>query len=51
MLRPGRYRPDRIVGPLAQIGDGLGMTGIHLFTFNQVEATVAWHRKAMSRIT
>ncbi|HEU5111731.1 MAG TPA: methylenetetrahydrofolate reductase [Acidimicrobiia bacterium] len=51
MLRPGHYRPDRVVGPLAQIGDGLGMTGIHLFTFNQVEATVAWHRKAMSRIT
>lgn len=51
MLRPGRYRPDRIVGPLAAIGDGLGMTGIHLFTFNQVEATVAWHRKAISRVT
>ena len=51
MLRPGRYRPDRIVEPLAGIGDGLGMTGIHLFTFNQVEATVAWHRKAMSRVT
>lgn len=51
MLRPGRYRPDRIVRPLAEIGDGLGMTGIHLFTFNQIEATVAWHRKAMSSIT
>jgi methylenetetrahydrofolate reductase (NADPH) len=51
MLRPGRYRPDRIVGPLAEIGDGLGMTGIHLFTFNQVEATVAWHCKAISRVT
>jgi len=50
MLRPGRYRPDRIVGPLAEIGAGLGMTGIHLFTFNQVEATVAWHHKAMARI-
>jgi methylenetetrahydrofolate reductase (NADPH) len=51
MLRPGRYRPDRIVGPLSQIGEGLGMTGIHLFTFNQVEATVAWQGKAMSRIS
>ena len=50
MLRPGRYRPDRIVGPLARLGDGLGMTGIHIFTFNQVEPTVAWHRKAISRV-
>ena len=51
MLRPGRYSPDRIVGPLARIGEGLGMTGIHIFTFNQVEPTVAWHRKAMSKVT
>jgi methylenetetrahydrofolate reductase (NADPH) len=51
MLRPGRYQPDRIVGPLARLGEGLRMTGIHIFTFNQVEPTVAWHRKAISRIT
>ena len=50
MLRPGRYQPDRIVRPLARLGESLGMTGIHLFTFNQVEPTVAWHRKAMSRV-
>lgn len=51
MLRPGRYRPDRIIGPLAGMGEGLGLDGIHLFTFNQVEPTVAWHRQAMSRLT
>ena len=51
MLRPGRYQPDRIVGPLARLGEGLGMTGIHIFTFNQVEPTVEWHRKALSRVT
>ena len=51
MLRPGRYQPDRIVGPLARLGEGLGMTGVHIFTFNQVEPTVAWHREAMLRVT
>jgi methylenetetrahydrofolate reductase (NADPH) len=51
MLLPGRYRPDRMVQPLARTGDGLGITGIHLFTFNQVEPTVAWHRKALSRLS
>ena len=51
MLRPGRYAPDRIIEPLARLGEGLGMTGIHIFTFNQIEPTVAWHRRALSRVT
>ena len=46
MLRPGRYQPDRIIEPLARLGEGLRMTGIHIFTFNQVEPTVAWHRRS-----
>jgi methylenetetrahydrofolate reductase (NADPH) len=49
MLRPGRYRPDRLVDPLARMGEGLGLSGLHLFTFNQVDSTVAWLRKAMAR--
>ena len=51
MLRPGRYQPDRIIGRLARLGEDLKMTGIHIFTFNQIEPTVAWHRKALSRVT
>jgi methylenetetrahydrofolate reductase (NADPH) len=49
MLRPGRYRPDRLVNPLARMGEGLGLSGLHLFTFNQVDATVAWLNKAIAR--
>jgi methylenetetrahydrofolate reductase (NADPH) len=51
ILRPGRYRPDRLVEPLARLGDGLGLTGLHIFTFNQVAPTVAWHNRAMARIS
>jgi methylenetetrahydrofolate reductase (NADPH) len=51
ILRPGRYRPDRLIEPLARIGQGLGLTGTHLFTFNQVASTVAWHHKAMERLS
>jgi methylenetetrahydrofolate reductase (NADPH) len=46
LVRPGRYHPDRLITRLAGIADGLGLEGIHLFTFNQVEATVEWHRRA-----
>jgi methylenetetrahydrofolate reductase (NADPH) len=49
MLRPGRYNPDRLVKPLSRIGEGLGLNGLHLFTFNQVDPTVAWLHKAIAR--
>jgi methylenetetrahydrofolate reductase (NADPH) len=49
LVRPGRYHPDRMISRLARIGDGLGLEGIHLFTFNQVEPTVEWHRRAAER--
>jgi methylenetetrahydrofolate reductase (NADPH) len=48
MLRPG-FRPERLVEQLARDGDGLGLAGLHVFTFNQVAATAAWHREAMAR--
>jgi methylenetetrahydrofolate reductase (NADPH) len=51
ILRPGRYRPDRIIEPLSRLGEGLGLTGIHVFTFNQVAPTVAWHNKALGRFS
>lgn len=49
LVRPGRYHPDRLIRKLARIGSDLGFEGMHLFTFNQVEATVKWHRRAKQR--
>jgi len=49
LLRPGRYRPDRLIRPLGRMGEGLGLNGLHLFTFNQVDSTVAWLRRAIAR--
>ncbi|MGH2872839.1 MAG: methylenetetrahydrofolate reductase [Solirubrobacteraceae bacterium] len=40
-----RSAPDRLYDALApEIGGPLGIAGFHYFTFNQLEATVAWHR-------
>jgi methylenetetrahydrofolate reductase (NADPH) len=49
MVTPGRYHPERMIGRLARTGAGLGLDGIHLFTFNQIEATVEWHLRAAER--
>jgi methylenetetrahydrofolate reductase (NADPH) len=51
ILRPGRYRPDRLLKPLALMGAGLGLTGTHFFTFNQVAPTVAYHRRSLDRLS
>ncbi len=50
LVRPGRYHPDRLIRKLARLGGGLGIEGMHMFTFNQVEATVEWHRRAKERV-
>jgi methylenetetrahydrofolate reductase (NADPH) len=49
LFRPGRYHPDRLISRLASIGGDLGLEGMHLFTFNQLEATVEWHRRAAEK--
>jgi methylenetetrahydrofolate reductase (NADPH) len=49
LLRPGRYRPDRLLRSLAPAAGTHGLSGVHLFTFNQVAATAEWHRKALGR--
>jgi methylenetetrahydrofolate reductase (NADPH) len=47
VLRGGAYRPESL---LLGMGDAvtspeLGIEGLHLFSFNQVEETVAWQRE------
>jgi methylenetetrahydrofolate reductase (NADPH) len=46
LMRPGVYRPDRLIRSLANQGDGLGLVGLHVFTFNQVGPTVDWYQGA-----
>ena len=42
LLRPGAYRPTKLVRALEPRRVELGLTGLHIFTFNQIEATVKW---------
>ena len=50
LLSPRRYDPNRLVAPLTAAADELGITGLHCFTFNAVEATEAWRRKSLTRL-
>lgn len=49
MARRGGFRPDRLVTGVAEHADRLGIVGLHLYTFNQVEATVGWYRELAHR--
>jgi methylenetetrahydrofolate reductase (NADPH) len=50
LLTSAHYDPDRLLDPLSPVLEPLGVTGIHCFTFNQVEATVAWQRDALAAL-
>ncbi|MGH8923130.1 MAG: methylenetetrahydrofolate reductase [Acidimicrobiia bacterium] len=49
LLRPGVYKPSRLVRALARQDQNLGLSGLHIFTFNQVAATFEWHRQALRK--
>jgi len=52
LLRPGGYRPDRLLRELVPtLADPAArVRGLHLFTFNQVEQTAAWRRRFLADI-
>jgi methylenetetrahydrofolate reductase (NADPH) len=42
LITPGHYDPDDILEPIVGELEGLQVTGLHVFTFNQVESTNEW---------
>lgn len=50
ILRPGGYRPDRLIRRLAELALDVGVEGLHVFSFNQVASTMAWHRRALAKL-
>lgn len=47
LLASSGYNPSNLVDPLADDFERLRITGLHTFTFNQVEATHAWQRSVL----
>jgi methylenetetrahydrofolate reductase (NADPH) len=42
LLFPGAYKPTKLLTNLGKLDPKLGFFGLHVFTFNQIEPTVAW---------
>ncbi len=42
------FEPDMLLKPLARDFDELGIDGIHLYTFNQVDATEQWRERTLA---
>ena len=49
MFAPSSYDPDKLITPLSRHADELGITALHVFTFNSIESTAAWQRKALAQ--
>ncbi|HUC58361.1 MAG TPA: methylenetetrahydrofolate reductase [Streptosporangiaceae bacterium] len=47
---PGAYRPERLLGRLSRpLSDPASLvTGLHIFTFNQLERTETWRRRLLT---
>lgn len=50
LLIGGGYDANALISPLAPFADDLGITGLHNFTFNQIEDTLAWQHTALEAI-
>ncbi len=44
LMSPGSYDPDDILMPIASDLESLNVSGLHVFTFNQVAATEHWRQ-------
>lgn len=51
LFAPATYDPSRLVLPLGRLADELGIEGLHLFTFNNVQATAQWQHGSMARLS
>jgi len=49
MFSPSSYDPDKLITPMSRVADELDITALHVFTFNSIESTAAWQRKALAK--
>ncbi|MGD9703430.1 MAG: 5,10-methylenetetrahydrofolate reductase [Acidimicrobiia bacterium] len=50
LFSPTRYDPAKLLVPLSRHAESLGIDGLHVFTFNHVEATLAWRERQLARL-
>ncbi|MDG2113968.1 MAG: methylenetetrahydrofolate reductase [Actinomycetota bacterium] len=50
IFAPGGYDANKLLAPLADDLEPLGIDGLHIFTFNQLAASVDWRAGAIRRL-
>ncbi|MEN9506688.1 MAG: hypothetical protein RI958_2614 [Actinomycetota bacterium] len=50
LFSPGGYDPTKLIAPLSKVAAELGVEGLHLFTFNNVDATAAWQQQQLAKL-
>ncbi len=50
LFSPTGYDPGKLITPLSKLAHNLNIEGLHLFTFNNVEATAQWQRKQLTKL-
>lgn len=48
LMTRSAFTPDSLLKPFAGRVDELGISGLHVFTFNQVDATEVWRERVLS---
>jgi methylenetetrahydrofolate reductase (NADPH) len=51
LFKPGGYDPNKLIAPLSKQAHELNIEGLHLFTFNNVQATAAWQQKMLAKLS
>ena len=47
---PGGYDPTKLIAPLSKVAGELGIEGLHVFTFNNVDATAQWQQAQLAKL-
>ena len=50
LFSPTGYDPSKLITPMSKVARDLNIEGLHLFTFNNVEATAEWQRKQLAKL-
>jgi methylenetetrahydrofolate reductase (NADPH) len=50
LFSPAGYDPTKMLGQMVRVADQLGIVGLHVFTFNNVESTAAWQRRQLAKV-
>lgn len=50
IFKPGGYDPNKLIAPLSKQAQELNIEALHVFTFNNVQATAEWQQRMLAKL-